>query len=34
MIEKDGMLGGGDYGWHYNSKTGEIHADTDGDTGL
>jgi hypothetical protein len=28
-VEVDGTVGGGDYGWHYNSRTGEIHADTD-----
>ena len=27
--EIDGVLGGGDYGWHFNTITGEFHADTD-----
>jgi general secretion pathway protein G len=33
-VEIDGILGGGDYGWHFNSKTGKFHADTDKHTGL
>ena len=29
-VEQDGRhLGGGNYGWHFNSKTGAFHADTD-----
>jgi hypothetical protein len=31
-VEIDGYLGGGDYGWHYDTKTGGFHADTDEDT--
>jgi len=33
-VEEDGVLGGGDNGWHYDTTTGEFHADTDGQTGL
>ncbi len=33
-IEIDGVLGGGNCGWHYNTTTGEFHADTDQDTDL
>jgi len=33
-VEIDGDLGGGDYGWHFNSTTGKFHADTDKHTGL
>ncbi len=32
-VEIDGVLGGGDYGWHFNTKTGKFHADTDKHTG-
>jgi hypothetical protein len=28
-VEIDGVLGGGDHGWHFNSKTGKFHADDD-----
>jgi len=28
-VEIDGILGGGDYGWHFNTTTGKFHADTD-----
>jgi general secretion pathway protein G len=31
-VEIDGVLGGGDYGWHFNTTTGEFHADDDGHT--
>jgi len=33
-IEIDGVVGGGTHGWHYNTGTGEIQADTDGHTNL
>jgi hypothetical protein len=33
-VEINGILGGGDYGWHFNSTTGKFHADTDKHTGL
>ena len=33
-IEIDGTLGGGNCGWHYNTTTGEFHADTDQDSDL
>ncbi len=33
-VEIDGVVGGGDYGWHYNTTTGEFHADTDKHAGL
>ncbi|MHC4461423.1 MAG: hypothetical protein ACYS30_08305 [Planctomycetota bacterium] len=32
-VEIDGVLGGGDYGWHYNTITGKFHFDTDKHTG-
>ena len=32
-VEIDGVLGGGDYGWHFNTTTGKFHADTDKHTG-
>ena len=32
-VEIDGVLGGGDYGWHLNTTTGEFHFDTDKHTG-
>ncbi len=32
-VEIDGVLGGGDYGWHFNSTTGKFHADDDKHTG-
>ena len=28
-IEIDGVVGGGTHGWHFNTTTGAIHADTD-----
>jgi len=33
-IEIDGILGGGNYGWHYDTRTGRFHADTDQDKNL
>jgi len=33
-IEIDGHLGGGDHGWHYETKTGQFHPDTDQDINL
>ena len=33
-VEIDGVLGGGDYGWHLNTTTGKFHVDTDKHTGL
>jgi len=33
-VEVDGVLGGGSHGWHFNTTTGEFHADTDGQTDL
>ena len=33
-VEIDGVLGGGDYGWHYNTTTGKFHIDTDKHAGL
>ena len=32
-IEIDGVIGGGTHGWHFNSTTGQFHADTDAQTG-
>ncbi len=32
-VEIDGVLGGGDYGWHFNTTTGKFHFDTDKHTG-
>ena len=32
-VEIDGVLGGGDHGWHFNSTTGKFHADDDKHTG-
>ena len=31
-IDIDGVLGGGTHAWHYNTTTGDFHADTDGYT--
>jgi len=33
-IEIDGVVGGGDFGWHFDTTTGQFNADTDGHTGL
>ena len=33
-VEIDGVLGGGNYGWHYDTTTGAFHADTNQDTDL
>jgi general secretion pathway protein G len=33
-IEVDGVLGGGTHGWHFNTTTGDFHADTDGQASL
>ena len=33
-IEIDGVIGGGTHGWHFNSTTGQFHADTDAHTGF
>ncbi|MHC4084785.1 MAG: hypothetical protein ACYSWZ_04155 [Planctomycetota bacterium] len=32
-VEIDGVLGGGDYGWHFNTTTGKFYFDTDKHTG-
>jgi len=33
-IEIDGLVGGGDHGWHFDTTTGRFNADTDAHTGL
>ncbi len=33
-VKIDGVLGGGDHGWHFNTTTGKFHIDTDKHAGL